>query len=308
MKPLVFLATAALAVLGPMFLTTAASAAEEIESNVHPDELEAKIAAREKRPIPKSAYVTELDRPAYFDVLSKHDEMVIEFYANWCMACHGLSPEYARFAEAAHKKYPNVAITRSDITKVEYLSSSFMVDILPQLVYIRRPGPGITPEVRYISANFSTSELLDYLGGGWTMDKPSGGYTSVWCTPTNLCGHMGGLLGESVIWVDQHFNPFNIPPWAFMAILVSVVYLLGQVAVGLISSYVRTRYRQNLYKKDSEGAPRPVGFNEYRSDLPAEKSDSTQPGTPPSSSTSAKSPKHNGSASKRTKAKKANKK
>ncbi|KAJ1665557.1 hypothetical protein IW140_004057 [Coemansia sp. RSA 1813] len=309
MKPFVFLVSAALAVFGSSFLALVASAAEEVEVDIPSDELEASAAAREKRLVPKSKYVIELDRPAYFDVLSKHDEMIIEFYANWCMACHGLSSEFDKFAEAAHKKYPKVAITRSDITKVEYLSSSFMVDMLPLLVYIRRPGPNITPEVRYVSANFSTSDLLDYLGGGWIVDNPSGGYTSVWCTPTNLCGHIGGLLGESVIWLDQNLNPFDIPAWAFMAIVVSVIYLLGQVAVGFFSSRVRAGYRENLRKKDSENAPRPIGFNEYRSDVPADKSDAAQAATPTtlSTSTSTKSPKHSGSASKRTKAKKTSK-
>ncbi|KAJ2549010.1 hypothetical protein EV175_004608 [Coemansia sp. RSA 1933] len=298
MKNVVLLVSAALAAFGSV-----ASAAEEVAPEISPEELAASAAAREKKLVPKSDYVIELDRSTYFDIREKRDEVVIEFYANWCMACHGLASEFDKFAKAAHEKYPKVAITRSDITKVEYLSSSFMVDMLPQLVYLRRPGPGMTPEVRYISANFSSDELIDYLGGGWTADKPSGGYASVWCTPTNFCGHIGGLLGESVVWVDRTLNPFDIPAWAFMAIIVSIAYLLGQLAVGYIAGRVRDRYRKRLQKKDAEKAPRPVGFNEYRSDAPDDNSDSAQRA---SSSTTATSPKS--SASKRTRTKKQSKK
>ncbi|KAJ2857578.1 hypothetical protein GGI22_003480, partial [Coemansia erecta] len=103
-----------------------------------------------------------------------------------------------------------------------------------------------------------------------------------------------------------NLNPFDIPAWAFMAIIVSVVYLLGQVAVGFIASRVRTGYRKKLQMKESEKSPRAVGFNEYRSDKPDGKSSAAT--LVSSSSPSAKTPKDSGSVSKRTKTKKASKK
>ncbi|KAI9505710.1 hypothetical protein GGI25_002383 [Coemansia spiralis] len=301
MKSFVYFLFATIAAVGSTSLSLAK------ETTQYSDELEAQSAAQEKRLVPKSDYVIELDRPTYFDVLSKHDEVLIEFYANWCMACHGLSPEFDSFAKTAHKQYPKVAIARADINKVEYLSSSFMVDMLPQLVYLRRPNPGITPEVRYVSANFSSSELLDYIGGGWTVDEPSGSYATLWCTPTNLCGHIGGLLGESVILLDQRFNPFDIPPWAFMAIIVSVIYLLGQFVVSIISGRMRNNYRKKISNKNKDDVAKPINFDEYRSDLPANNAEAAQPRTPTSSSSATKSPKQSGGSSKRSKGKRSNK-
>ncbi|KAJ2895293.1 hypothetical protein GGI21_005172, partial [Coemansia aciculifera] len=202
-------------------------------------ELEVEAAAEAKQLVPKSDYVIELDWAEYNRVLKTHDMVFIEFYANWCAACHAMSSEFDAFAKAAHKEYPQVAIARADITKVEYLSSSYMVNMLPELVFVRRPAPGVTPEVRYVTANFTKDDLLDYIGGGWAADKPAGEYTSLWCTPTNLCGHLGGLIGEAVVYLDKRFNRFDIPPWAFMAAFVSVMYLVGQVLVGFLARLMR---------------------------------------------------------------------
>ncbi|KAJ2744750.1 hypothetical protein GGI20_002719 [Coemansia sp. BCRC 34301] len=218
----------------------------------HSGELEVEAAAEAKQLVPKSDYVIELDRAVYNEVLKTHDMVFIEFYANWCAACHAMSSEFDAFAKAAHKEYPQVAIARADITKVEYLSSSYMVSMLPELVFIRRPSPGVTPEVRYVSANFTKDDLLDYIGGGWAADKPAGAYTSLWCTPTNLCGHLAGLIGEAVVYLDMHLNRFDIPPWAFMAAFISVLYLVGQVLVGCLSRLVRRRYRDRINKKSDD--------------------------------------------------------
>ncbi|KAJ2492291.1 hypothetical protein IWW37_001603 [Coemansia sp. RSA 2050] len=241
---LIYLLSAVLAIVG-----SARNSLAQGEAAQYSGELEVEAAAEAKQLVPKSDHIIELDRTVYHSVLKVHDMVLIEFYANWCAACHAMSSEFDAFAKAASKKYPNVAIARADITKVEYLSSSYMVSMLPELVFVRRPLPGATPEVRYVSANFTTSDLLDYIGGGWTVDKPVGGYTSLWCTPTNLCGHIGGLIGECVVILDKRFNRFDLPPWAFTAAFVSVLYLVGQVVIGLLSRVFRRRYRAHINQK-----------------------------------------------------------
>ncbi|KAJ2453159.1 hypothetical protein EV183_002406 [Coemansia sp. RSA 2336] len=230
------------------------------------DELEAESAARTKQAVPKSDAIVELDKPTYLHLLRTRDSMLIEFYANWCAACHGQASEYSAFAEAARKKFPDVVVARADINEVEYLSSSFMVGVIPELVFLHRPAPGATPEVRYVTANFTKSDLLEYIGGSWKDDTPSGSYASLWCTPTNLCGHVGGLLGELVVNMDRRFNPFNIPPWSFMAIIVSVLYLVGQVAVGMLARQLRAWYHRTINKTENNDSAKPVFYNEYRSD------------------------------------------
>ncbi|KAJ2335122.1 hypothetical protein GGI00_001523 [Coemansia sp. RSA 2681] len=247
---LAFVLSAVLAVFGSA--RNSLVRADEGAAAQYSGELEVEAAAEAKQQVPKSDHVIELDWSVYNEVLRTHDMVFIEFYANWCAACHAMAPEFDAFAKAAHKEYPQVAIARADITKVEYLSSSYMVSMLPELVFIRRPSPGVTPEVRYVSANFTKSDLLDYIGGGWTADKPAGDYTSMWCTPTNLCGHLGGLIGEAVVYLDKHFNRFDIPPWAFMAAFVSVLYLVGQVVVGYLSRLMRRKYRDRINKKHDD--------------------------------------------------------
>ncbi|KAJ2160118.1 hypothetical protein GGF46_002488 [Coemansia sp. RSA 552] len=233
------------------------------------DELEMDQAVQARKTVPTSEFIVELDRPAYRSLLQTHDAVLVEFYANWCAACHAFAPEFNKFAEVARKQRPDLAVARADITKVEYLSSSFMISMLPELVFIRRPAPGKTPEVRYVLANFTTGELLDYVDGGWKHDQPSGGYKTLWCTPTNLCGHVGGLLGELVVVVDERFNPFNIPAWTFMAIIVSVLYLVGQVGIGYLSKALGRKYRRHINEGERANAVKPVYFDEYRSDVPA---------------------------------------
>ncbi|KAI8322334.1 hypothetical protein GQ54DRAFT_317206 [Martensiomyces pterosporus] len=265
----------------------------------------AEEAAQASRLVPKSDFVVELDKSTYLDLLRNHDEIFMEFYANWCSACHGLSPEFNAFAEAARDKYPSVVVARVDITKVEYLSSSFMVGMLPEIVYIRRPAPGATHEVRYSSANFTRDDLLSYVGGGWVEDKPIGGYSTVWCTPTNFCGHIGGLIGEGVVYLDQRFNRFDIPPWAFMAIIVSLIYAVGQMLVAYLARLTRRKYHERINRKHDD-APGVVHFDEYRSDLAVKKDDGGTGSNEPSTPTSSKSARH-GSATKRSKSKRSKK-
>lgn len=251
--------------------------AEEVEEINYQDEVEAEQAAEVKRMVPSSQYVVELDKPKLRNLLATQDDMLIEFYANWCSACHGLSPEFNDFAEAAHKQYPKAIVARANIVDVEYLSSRFMVSMLPQLVHIHRKEAGMTPEVRYVTANFTKSDLLDYIGGGWTMDQPLGGYRSLWCTPANLCGHVGGLIGEFVVnVVDQKLNKFNMPPWAFMALFVSAIYLVGQIVVGYLAGVTRRSHRQRIIEKEKKDhdTPKPVFYDQYRSDLVDGESDS----------------------------------
>ncbi|KAJ2787743.1 Protein disulfide-isomerase [Coemansia interrupta] len=276
------------------------SAASTSADTRYPDELLASAAASSKKSIPKSSHVIELNKPRYRELLQSHAEIFIEFYATWCAACHGLAPEYNDFAAQASKKYPQVAIARANIDE-EYLSSSFMVSMLPELMYLRRGEGGGAHEVRYVSANFTSEELLDYLGGGWAEDKTVGGYKTLWCTPTNICGHIGGLMGELVVTVDRKFNRWDIPPWAFMAIIVSVVYLMGQFAIGSLSDMFRKKYRDSINKPSERETAKPVYFNEYRSDLPKDK---TQDGSTPSTPTKQE---QQGSATKRSKGKRSKK-
>ncbi|KAJ1821216.1 hypothetical protein LPJ56_003287 [Coemansia sp. RSA 2599] len=294
----------ALCPAGVMGSKDAVSAASGSAATRYSDELEAESAAESKKLVPKSDFVVELDKHRYLDLLKTHDEVFVEFYANWCAACHGLAPEFDEFARAANKRFPNVAIARADINKVEYLSSSYMVSILPELVFIRRPEKGATPEVRYVSANFTSEELLDYIGGGWSVDKPVGGYTTLWCTPANICGHVGGLVGEFVVVLDQKFNRWDIPPWAFMAIVVSVVYILGQFTIGCIADRFRKRYHDSINRSDRETA-KPVYFDEYRSD--AAKSDKKKADASSTPSKSTAKPAKPESATKRAKGKRSKK-
>ncbi|KAJ2784111.1 hypothetical protein H4R18_001333 [Coemansia javaensis] len=208
------------------------------------DEKQAKEAAAAGRAVPKSADVIEVaDRHQYAAVVAGHDAVLLELYANWCAACHALAPELDAVAAAARTRHPRVAVARANVAEVEYLATSFMVGALPDLVFLRRPAPAATPEVRRVSANFTADDLLAYIAGGWTADAPVGGYATLWCTPANLCGHLGGLFGDLVVEVDRRFNPFDIPPWTFMAIVISATYLVGQVGVTLLARALARKYR-----------------------------------------------------------------
>ncbi|KAJ2690261.1 hypothetical protein H4R19_006438 [Coemansia spiralis] len=213
---------------------------------------------RAAKPVPVSSHVAELDRPAYLELLRSHDTILIEFYANWSSDCYDFAPAFAAFAEAARAKHPHVAVARADASAVEYLSTSFMVGRLPELVYLRRPDAGAAHDVRRVSAELTADALLAYIGGGWVADEPIGGIATLWCTPTNICGHVGGLLGELVVEIDRRLNPFDIPPWTFMTAVVFIAYVLGQIGAVYLARLAHRSYRRMMRRQDMRDTAAPA--------------------------------------------------
>ncbi|KAK9911214.1 hypothetical protein M0R45_035135 [Rubus argutus] len=59
-------------------------------------------------------FVLTLDSSNFSDTVSKHDFIVVEFYALWCRHCRTLAPEYEKAASILSSNDPPVILAKVD--------------------------------------------------------------------------------------------------------------------------------------------------------------------------------------------------
>ncbi|KMT13996.1 hypothetical protein BVRB_4g078270 [Beta vulgaris subsp. vulgaris] len=101
-----------------------------------------KIQAEEKK-AGKDEVVITLDYSNFDDVVSKHDFILVEFYAPWCGFCKQLAPEYEKAAAELSKHDPPITLAKVDLTieeNNEHFKSKFDIKGYPTLKIIRNGG------------------------------------------------------------------------------------------------------------------------------------------------------------------------
>ncbi|CAA0839510.1 Protein disulfide isomerase-like 1-2 [Striga hermonthica] len=89
--------------------------------------------------------VLTLDHSNFSDIVSKHDFVVVEFYAPWCGHCQALAPEYEKAASILSSHEPPIVLAKVDANEEENrgLASEFQIQGFPTIKILRKGGKSI---------------------------------------------------------------------------------------------------------------------------------------------------------------------
>ncbi|CAB4266912.1 unnamed protein product [Prunus armeniaca] len=87
-------------------------------------------------------FVLTLDSSNFSDTVSKHDFVVVEFYAPWCGHCKKLAPEYEKAASILSSNDPPVILAKVDANEEanKGLASEYEVKGFPTIKILRNGG------------------------------------------------------------------------------------------------------------------------------------------------------------------------
>ena len=93
------------------------------------------ITARAIAEISEDEGVWVLNESNFNEGISIQSDLLVEFYAPWCVYCQELAPEYSRAALRLLRATPPIRIAKVDATENEYLVQRFGIEGLPTLIY-----------------------------------------------------------------------------------------------------------------------------------------------------------------------------
>lgn len=97
------------------------------------------IQAEDKK---EEEFVLTLDHSNFSDTVSKHDIIVVEFYAPWCGHCQKLAPEYEKAASVLSKHDPPIPLAKIDAADEanKELAMKYEIQGLPTIKILRNGG------------------------------------------------------------------------------------------------------------------------------------------------------------------------
>ncbi|OIV97947.1 hypothetical protein TanjilG_12704 [Lupinus angustifolius] len=87
-------------------------------------------------------FVLTLDHSNFSDIVSKHDFIVVEFYAPWCGHCRKLAPEYEKAASVLSSHDPPIVLAKVDANEANNkdLAAQYGVQGFPTIKILRNGG------------------------------------------------------------------------------------------------------------------------------------------------------------------------
>ncbi|KAE9603933.1 hypothetical protein Lal_00002388 [Lupinus albus] len=87
-------------------------------------------------------FVLTLDHSNFTDIVSKHDFIVVEFYAPWCGHCQKLAPEYEKAASVLSSHDPPIVLAKVDANEAvnKEIAAQFGVQGFPTIKILRNGG------------------------------------------------------------------------------------------------------------------------------------------------------------------------
>ncbi|XP_057770179.1 protein disulfide-isomerase-like [Salvia miltiorrhiza] len=89
--------------------------------------------------------VLTLDSSNFSDVVSKHDFIVVEFYAPWCGHCKSLAPEYEKAASILSSHEPPIVLAKVDANEEanKELATEYKIQGFPTIKILRNGGKSV---------------------------------------------------------------------------------------------------------------------------------------------------------------------
>ncbi|CAL9115979.1 protein disulfide-isomerase-like [Musa acuminata AAA Group] len=109
------------------------------------DDGEAKEPDTDPEAVAEPSFVITLDASNFSETVSKHDFIVVEFYAPWCGHCKKLAPEYEKAALVLSENDPPIALAKIDCNENvnKEIASKYEVRGFPTLKIFRNGGEDI---------------------------------------------------------------------------------------------------------------------------------------------------------------------
>ncbi|KAJ8493461.1 hypothetical protein OPV22_015182 [Ensete ventricosum] len=95
--------------------------------------------------VAEPSFVITLDASNFSETVSKHDFIVVEFYAPWCGHCKKLAPEYEKAASVLSENDPPIALAKIDCNEDvnKEIASKYEIRGFPTLKIFRNGGEDI---------------------------------------------------------------------------------------------------------------------------------------------------------------------
>ncbi|CAL9114412.1 unnamed protein product [Musa textilis] len=95
--------------------------------------------------VAEPSFVITLDASNFSESVSKHDFIVVEFYAPWCGHCKKLAPEYEKAALVLSENDPPIALAKIDCNENvnKEIASKYEIRGFPTLKIFRNGGEGV---------------------------------------------------------------------------------------------------------------------------------------------------------------------